>query len=101
MPYMGQPTAQELGYKSKGYEDVQAGHDHDLVPVGQSIKRGDEYLTDGGWAVLSDKHLHAVIGTNYKPIRRRRRWSCWHLRAAKEKSCPVCIVFHRYVDTPW
>lgn len=91
----------ELGYVSKVHAATQAGKGYDLIPVGQPVKRGDEVMASNGWAPIPDKYIGQKVDETWRPIRRRMRWDCWHLREAHDKHCPVCIVFSRSITTPW
>lgn len=99
---MSGKTAKDLGYVHESIESLEAPEGYDLVTVGTSIKRGDEFFSkDHEWTLVRDEHIGKVIASNFRPVRRRKRWSCWHVREDRDKYCPVCSVFYRYVTQRW
>lgn len=98
-------TAWQLGYQFTDLDlnDVFVDEaKYDLVPVGQHTKRGDEFvLHSGQWIPLSDPYIDLEIQPHFHPIRRRKRWDCWHLREDTDKWCPVCHAFMRFVVKKW
>jgi hypothetical protein len=98
------PLAQDLGYEV--YGTVEASTDWELVPVGLKTKRGDMYVVEDGyggltWMTLPDKYLSITVTSRMRPVQRRMRWDCYHIRELTDKCCPVCVVFHRHITTPW
>ena len=94
--------AGDVGYTAAEFALVTAGtKNHDLMPVGSVIKRGDEYYIGPKWVVVDDKFIGMKIDVRFRPVRRRKRWSCWHMREDSDKFCPVCMPFQRYVTDKW
>lgn len=99
---MAHKTAKDFGYTHESIANLEVALEFDFVVVGMSIKRGDEFYTKTTtWVLVPDTHIGKVVASNFRPVRRRKRWVCWHLREDREKFCPVCSIFLRYITQRW
>lgn len=97
-------TASDFGYVRALHVELPNGYD--FVPIGQVTKRGDEYYIPndglyGRWIEMKAEFLNVVVDASYLPVRRQRRWACWHKREVMDDFCPVCAVFCRHVAVVW